>query len=453
MGWIVMSARELRRVEVLAQIDDGRLSVAAAAAILGLTRRQVFRLLKRYRDNGASGIRHQARGKVPNNQIHAARRDYLVCLIRDRYADFGPTLAAEMLYEHHGFEVSRETVRKWMTVEGLWLPRKQRRRFHQPRLRREHYGELIQIDGSEHRWFEDRGPSCTLLVFIDDATSSLMQLRFVTSESTFAYFEALELYLFKHGAPVAFYSDKHSVFRVAKTEAKSGHGMTQFGRALSELNIEILCANSSQAKGRVERANRTLQDRLVKELRLAGISDVDGANAFLEEFAARYNARFARHPARSGDVHRPLTLDAKRLGDVLCWRDQRYVGQQLAFSYDRKRIMLQQNEVTVGLVGKYVDTYAYADGRFEVRWQGHTLPHTVFDKDQRVTHAAITENKRLSAVLAYVKEIQDQNPPKVKSVGKQRSRYTPTGKKRGRRSFFDHKAPGISRMAGQGSDM
>lgn len=448
-----MSERELQRIEVLSKVTERKMTTVTAAGVLGLTRRQVQRLLKTFQTDGASGLRHKARGRRSNRQIGDGVRDLALELVRERYRDFGPTLAAEKLAEEHGVSVSRETLRKWMRDDGLWLSRAQRRRFHQPRLRREHYGELIQIDGSEHRWFEGRGPICTLLVFIDDATSSLMQLRFVPSESTFSYFEALELYLTRHGVPVAFYSDKHSVFRVVKAEARSGHGMTQFGRALSELNIEILCANSSQAKGRVERANRTLQDRLVKELRLAGLSDIEGANAFLEDFTPRYNARFARSPARSGDLHRPLTLTAKRLGDILCWRDQRYVGQQLAFSYERKRIMLEQNEISVDAVGKYVDTYAYADGRFEVRWRGHSLPYTVFDKDQRVTHAAITENKRLSAVLAYVKELQDQNPPKIKSVGKQRSRYTPTGRKPGRRSFFDQSRSDTSRTAGQGFEI
>ena len=164
--------------------------------------------------------------------------------------------------------VSRETLRHWMAAAGLWLSRKQRRQFHQPRTRRENRGELIQIDGSEHRWFEDRAGPCTLLVFIDDATGQLMQLRFVASESAFSYFDALRGYLEKHGRPVAFYSDRHSVFRNTRAEIKGGRGMTQFGRALAELNIEILCASSSQAKGRVERVNRTLQDRLVKEMRL-----------------------------------------------------------------------------------------------------------------------------------------------------------------------------------------
>ncbi|GLO72635.1 transposase [Phaeobacter inhibens] len=414
MGWVMMSERELNRVEVLAQVDDGRLSVDNAANLLDLTRRQVFRLLKRYRQDGASAIRHKARGKPPNNRIHNAKRDYALSLVKENYPDFGPTLAAEMLAEHHGFKVSRETLRKWMIKDGILLSRKQRRTFHQPRLRRECYGELIQIDGSDHRWFEDRALPCTLLVFIDDATSTLMELRFVKSESTFSYFEALESYLLQHGRPVAFYSDKHTVFRVSKTDAKNGAGMTQFGRALNELNIEILCANSSQAKGRVERANRTLQDRLVKELRLAGISDMEAGNTFLEGFKNRFNAKFAKAPAKPDNLHRVLNVEPDRLAEVLCWRENRYVGKQLTFSYDRKRIMLEENELSRALVGKYVDTYAFVDGRFEVRCKGQALPYRVFDMDQRVTHAAVTENKRLSAVLAHVKEMQEKAPPKPK---------------------------------------
>lgn len=439
MGWVMMSERELRRVEVLAQIDDDRLSVGAAANLLDVTERQIYRLLKSFRIDGASSIRHKARGRMPNNQIHAAKRDYVMTLIRENYADFGPTLAAEMLVERHQLNVSRETLRKWMTEDGLWLSRKQRRTFHQPRLRRECYGELIQIDGSDHRWFEDRALPCTLLVFIDDATSTLMQLRFVTSESTFSYFEALELYLQKHGRPVAFYSDKHAVFRVSKQAAKGGHGMTQFGRALNELNIEILCANSSQAKGRVERANRTLQDRLVKELRLAGISNMEDGNAYLKGFVARYNTKFAKAPAKPDNLHRALNIEPDGLREVFCFQDQRYVGKQLTFSYERKQIMLEQNDITRGLVGKYVDTFMYPDQRLEIKWKGLTLPYTVFNKDQRVTHAAITENKRLSAVLAYVKEIQDaEGAPKKKPAGKQRTHYKPTGRKSpGRKSFVD----------------
>lgn len=414
MGWVVMSERELNRVEVIAQVVRGKLSNASAGNLLDLSVRQISRLVTRYRNEGASGLRHRARGKRPNNQISDAKREYAQLVISEYYSDFGPTLAAEKLEEHHGLKVSRETVRKWMIEAGIWLNKAQRRTLHQPRHRREAYGELIQIDGSDHRWFEERGDPCTLLVFVDDATSKLMQLQFVPSESAFSYFSALEQYLGKHGRPVAFYSDKHSVFKVANTEAKGGAGMTQFGRALSELNIEILCANSSQAKGRVERANRTLQDRLVKELRLAGISDMETGNAFLEGFIERFNARFAKVPARPDNLHRALNVEPDRLADILCWREKRYVTQQLTVSYNRKMFILEPNDLSKKLPGKYVDTYLFADGGMQLRWQGMVLPHKVFDKEQRVTHAAITENKRLGEVLAFVKKEQEAAPPRVK---------------------------------------
>ena len=204
MGWVVMSERELARVEALSRVTDGSMTLASAAAVMGVSQRQAQRLLRRFRTEGAAAVRHRARGRPSNNRIRDGVRDCALTLVRESYADFGPTLAAEKLAERHGIEVSRETLRGWMTADGLWLPRAQRRRLHRPKLRRERLGELIQIDGSEHRWFEGEPsrrhrsepdgerPPCTLLVFIDGATSTLMQMRFVLSESTFAYFEALE---------------------------------------------------------------------------------------------------------------------------------------------------------------------------------------------------------------------------------------------------------------------
>jgi transposase len=431
-----MSERELQRIEVLSNVMEGRIRTVTAAHVLGLTPRQVQRLVKTFAFDGAAALCHKARGRHPNNRIADGTRDFAVSLIREHYTDFGPTLAAEKLASKHGLVVSRETLRKWMSEAGIWLSRQQRRTFHQPRLRREAYGELVQIDGSEHRWFEERGDPCTLLVFIDDATGRLQQLRFVKSESTFSYFEALELYLKAHGCPVAFYSDKHTVFRVAKAEARAGRGMTQFGRALAELNIEILCANSSQAKGRVERVNRTLQDRLVKELRLAGISDIAAANAFLPTFVVDFNERFAKVPARPDNLHHALNMAPDRLRDVLCKREQRHVGQQLSFSYERRQIMLEKNDISCGLSGRYVDIYEFADGRLEVRWKACSLPYRVFDKDQRVTHAAITENKRLGEVLSWIKERQDQLPsPKVRT-NSDKNGNTPRGRKPGKRTDF-----------------
>src|ERR1700687_4969243 len=344
MGWISMSERDLKRIEVLSDVRTGRRTVAAAAAVLAVSERQAYRLLARYECDGGSGLIHKARGRSSNRSKNEGIRKYAVELVRARYADFGPTLATEVLLEKHDLRVGRETLRRWMMADGLWLSRTQRRTFHQPRLRRESYGELIQIDGSDHRWFEQRGDPCTLLVFIDDATSKLMQLRFVPSESTDSYFEALDGYLTTHGCPTAFYSDKHTVFRVNRPDAKGGSGMTQFGRALAELNIEILCANSSQAKGRVERANRTLQDRLVKELRLAGICDMEAGDAFLPEVLGRDNERFAVRALKPENLHRSLNVKPSRLNDILCHREQRYVGEQLTLSYDRRQIILDRSE-------------------------------------------------------------------------------------------------------------
>ena len=407
MGLVTMSAKDLQRIEVLTEVLAGRRSVASAATVLAISDRHVNRLLVRYRDGGGGALIHRARGRSSNNQFESGVREYAVELIRQSYRDFGPTLATEALQGRHGITVGRETVRKWMVDAGLWLSRKQRRSFHQPRLRRESYGELVQIDGSDHRWFEDRAEPCTLLVFIDDATSRLMQLRFVPSESTEAYFQALRGYLESHGCPVAFYSDKHSVFRAVSQSTKGAPSMTQFGRALCELNIEILCANSSQAKGRVERANRTLQDRLVKELRLAGINDMAAGNAFLPGFVERFNERFSVPAARSEDLHHKLNVASSRLADILCHREQRYVTEQLTLSYDRKQIILERSEITEELAGKYVELYDFFDRPMEVRWKGLALPFRLFNKDQRVTHTAIVENKRLGHALAIVKAQQD----------------------------------------------
>jgi transposase len=308
MTVITMSRKELTRLRVLIDVADGRLSVADAAGLIGVGRRQVYRLLDAFRAGGPEGLISRKRGRSSNRALGAVFRETVLAIVRERYADFGPTLAAEKLSELHGLDLGVETLRQWMIGAGLWVRRKDRlKRIHQPRARRDCLGELVQIDGSEHWWFEDRGPQCTLLVYIDDATSRLMHLKFVETESTFDYFQATREYLEAHGKPVAFYSDKHGVFRVNNAGAVQGDGMTQFGRSLHALNIEILCANTPQAKGRVERANKTLQDRLVKELRLQGISTIAAGNQLLPGFLANYNARFGQEPHNPKNLHRPLS--------------------------------------------------------------------------------------------------------------------------------------------------
>jgi hypothetical protein len=401
-----MSDGELSRLEVLRDMDQRRLTTEAAAQLLGLERRQVLRLLKTYRSEGATGLISKRRGRPSNRRKPEELRDKALAIIRERYWDFGPTLAAEKLREGHGIALGRETLRLWMIAAGIWADRKQRRKHvHQPRHRRECVGELVQIDGCEHWWFEDRGPQCTLLVFIDDATSRLMQLQLVESESTFSYFHATRAYLEAWGKPVAFYSDKHGVFRVNHPGALGGDGMTQFGRALDALNIDIICANSSQAKGRVERAHKTLQDRLVKELRLAGAATLAAGNALLPAFTADYNARFGKPPANKKDLHRPLRA-GDDLEDAFAWKEERTLSQALTLQYDKVIFILEPSEQAKAAIGKRVTVVDYPNGRLAIRYKGVALAYRTFDKLRQVDQGAIADNKRLGSVLAMIRDEQ-----------------------------------------------
>jgi hypothetical protein len=418
----LMSDGELSRLEVVRDLDQQRLTTAAAGQLLGLERRQVFRLLKAYRIEGPSGLISKRRGRRSNRRRPDAMRRSVLAIIREWYWDFGPTLAAEKLREAHGITVGRETLRQWMIEDGLWRDRKQRqKRVHQPRPRRECVGELVQVDGSEHWWFEDRGPQCTLLVFVDDATSRLMHLQFVESESTFAYFHAARAYLEAWGKPVAFYSDKHGVFRVNHPGALGGDGMTQFGRALHALNIDIICANSSPAKGRVERANKTLQDRLVKELRLAGAANLADGNALLPGFIADYNARFGKPPANKKDLHRPLRA-GDDLDDAFAWKEERTLSQALTLQYDKVLFILTPSEQAKAAIGKRVTVVDYPDGRLAIRYKGIELAYRTFDKIQQVDQGAIVENKRLGAALAFIREQQLRREPGRRSTKAPRRR-------------------------------
>ncbi|WP_372782558.1 ISNCY family transposase, partial [Litorivivens sp.] len=264
-----------------------------------------------------------------------------------------------------------------------------------------------QIDGSDHLWFEDRGPRCTLLVYIDDATGRLMELRFCDTETTFDYFKSTHRYLERHGKPIAFYSDKHSVFRVNKQGATGGDNMTQFSRALHELNIDIICANSSQAKGRVERANKTLQDRLVKELRLQEIDTIEEANEFLPTFIEEFNKRFGKAPLNQTNMHRDLRED-ENLEDIFTWQESRTVSNSLTLQYDRVTYLLTPCDLTTDLRRKKVRVLDYPDGTIDIRYEGISLPFSTFDKVRHVDQGAIVSNKRLGAVLKFVSEEQSK---------------------------------------------
>jgi Homeodomain-like domain len=405
---VTVTMRELDRLKCIQAVVDGDLQPIRASERLGLTTRQVRRLVMRYRAEGPIGLVSRRRNQPSNNRLDAGVEEQVVRILRESYPDFGPTLAAEKLAARHHIMLCKETVRRVQIAAGLWIPRKLRPpKIQQPRLRRACVGELVQIDGCEHRWFEDRAPACTAIVYVDDATSRLMVVRFTGAESTFAYFEATREYIERYGKPLAFYSDKASIFRVNNTEATKGPGHTQFGRALYELNIDGICANTPAAKGRVERAHLTLQDRLVKELRLEGISSIEAANGLMPRFIAAYNARFAKAPRDKHDAHRVLRQD-ENLALIFSWRELRKVTQNLTLHYERKLYLLADTAENRRLIGKYIEVFQFPDGRIEIRVAGQALPYSVYEKLGEIDQGAIVEHKRLGHMLQVAQLVQSK---------------------------------------------
>src|SRR2546428_7762085 len=378
-GPLTLSMKELDRLQVLTRIAERRLTRRRAAGLLQIGERQVRRLYRAFVQDGAAGLVSRRRGRPSARRLPAATQERALALIRERYADFGPTFAHQKLTEEHALVLSVETLRGWMSAAGLWVPRAQRaRRSYPPRPRRACLGELIQLDGSEHAWFEDRGPVCTVLVYVDDATSRLMELSFAAVESTFDYSRATRRYLERHGKPMAFYSDRLSVFHVqARERAQTGSGLSQFGRALRALNIDLLCARSPEAKGRVERANGTLQDRLVKELRLRGLNDPAAAAPFLPVFIADYNRRFAKPPAVAHDAHRPLRPDDD-LSELFTLQATRRISRQLTVHYKRDMYVLEDNVATRRLRGATAVVSEAEDGTVTIRVNGRALPARLY---------------------------------------------------------------------------
>ncbi len=407
--FITMSNRELHRAEIIQKLIDKRLLELEASDQLGLSVRQVRRLKKAYKTDGAKGLISKKRNKPSNRKFPDAVKELALAYIRENYSDFKPTFACEKLSENHGLTVSHETLRKWMIEAEIWIPRSKRlTRAYQPRNRRECFGELIQIDGSPHDWFEGRAPKCTLLVYIDDATGKLMECQFVQSESTFTYFDSTRRYLDVHGKPVAFYSDKHSVFRINKKGALGGDGVTQFGRALNDLNIDIICANTPQAKGRVERVNRTLQDRLIKEMRLNNISNIAQGNEFLPGFIAVFNDKFSKKPVNLKNMHRTI-MEHENLNEIFSWQEERSLSKNLTLQYNKVLYMIEDTLDNRQLAKNKVTIFDYYDGTIKIKHNNKELPYRIFDKIQKVDQGEIVSNKRLGAVLNYIKNKQDEN--------------------------------------------
>jgi hypothetical protein len=380
-----MSQQELQRVEVIALRRSGQIDQAEAARRLGITGRQVRRLEAKVALRGAAGLRSARRGRPSNHRLAPTTVTAVARLIRAHYRDFGPTLAAEYLQERHGIALSKETVRQIMIAAKLWRPRRgAKAALYALRERRPRFGELIQIDGSTHAWFEDRGPRCCLLVFIDDATSRLTQLRFVPQECTLGYMQALHGHIRQHGLPMTLYSDRHGIFRVNRGDARDD-AVSQFGRALATLGIESICANSPQAKGRVERANGVLQDRLVKALRLAGIASIAAANTWLPGFIERHNARFAVLPFDAHDAHvAPHGTVDHRLRQILAKHYPRKLSPSLTCQFHSTLLQIQPPAAASRtLRGAAVTVIEHFDQSCEVLWRTVSLPHSTVPKPRR----------------------------------------------------------------------
>lgn len=342
----MFTVKEINRLKILQDVIDRNLRPGQAAEMLGITPRHCSRLLKRYRQSGPLGMNNQSRGRTGNRLLPASLTQLALNIIRERYADFGPTLAREKLEEVHGLILGKETIRHLMIKAGLWIPRR------------------------------------------------------------------------------ILYSDKASVFRVNNKHATTGPGETQFARAMRCLNITPLCAETSQAKGRVERAHLTLQDRLVKELRLKGISTIDAANAFAEEYMTDYNRRFAKAPRHDFNAHRSLAL-TDDLDAEFTWREPRRVSKNLTVQYDKVLYLIEDSEYSRRAIGKYIDVWHYPDGHKELRLNDVLLPYSTYDRLSEVDPVAIVDNKRLGHVLDVARQVQrkrDNNRSQSVPAGDEPSR-------------------------------
>jgi Trp operon repressor len=379
-GYIIMSNKELDRLEVLQKVLEKRLKQRDAASQLNLSIRQIKRLSKKLRDKGAQGIVSLKRGKPSNRKTSKQLKDSILDLISSKYSDFGPTLAHEKLREIHNFTISISTVRTIMVENGIWTPKKiKKRRVFQHRERRPCYGELIQVDGSDHAWFEDRGVRCTLLVFIDDATNEVY-LRFARSENTWDYMEAFDGYLKANGRPLALYTDKHGVFRVNHKNSHAKNSLTQFGRAAKDLEIAIICANTPQAKGRVERVNKTLQDRLVKELRLRNISTIEEANLYLPLFMKDFNRRFSKPAKSSINAHRGI--DGYDLTRIFTLKETRHLSKNLTLQYKNTIYQVKTSRPSYALRKASVTVLEYRSGKIEIEYKEQKLNFSAYHEQE-----------------------------------------------------------------------
>lgn len=392
---ITLSDKEIYRQQILCELHERRVSRRQAAESLGISLRQLDRIKRSYVKEGLAGLAHKNRGRRSNQAMPKKQEEEIISLVKTHYPDFKPTLASEKLFERHRIKVSREKLRQLMISEGLWASKKQKKeKVYSRRTRRARWGELLQGDASPHDWFEGRGPKCNLVSFIDDATGQVTAL-FAPSETTASYFQLLYAYIQEHGRPQALYVDKNSIFKTS--HKKTGEaGPTQFGRALRDLDIGLICAHSPQAKGRIERSYKTFQDRVVKEMRLAEVNTIEEANEFLSWYLPLYNGRFSKAPSSEENAHRsvPQHID---LYKVLTRQESRKLSKSLDFSY--KGQLYQVIDITTPrrLSGQRITVYESMDGNMWVEHEGTYLKIDLYKEFE--SEAPVMDRKQLDAWL------------------------------------------------------
>lgn len=391
-----MSSQEMDALDVINRIKRQELTQVKGAEILEISTRHLRRLITKFNEHGKYGLVSKRRGKPSNRAYAKDLQDSVVNIIKEKYPDFGPTLASEKLEERDNIKIHKSTVRRWMIAGGVFSGRHRRTTaVHQSRERRECFGELVQIDGSPHDWFEGRADKCCLIEFVDDATSQLVYARFEESETTQAYFRATKDYINIYGRPGSFYSDRDSIFRVNhKTTTKPA--VTQFQRAMKELDIDLICALSAQAKGRVERKHKVGQDRLIKEMRLRGINNINDANKFLPEYIAKYDIKFAKEPKSNIDVHRKNNLSAERLDYILSVRKNAKVSKNLEFNFNNLIYQIKTNTKGYRLRQSSVTIAINTDDITTVWFKNQKIDYTIIDKNLKTI---ISDNKNINKII------------------------------------------------------
>jgi transposase len=343
---IRMSQKEMKRLHVIHKVREGLLRQKQAAEIISLSERQIRRIVRRIREEGERGIQHRSRGKGSNRRLPRELVERVRRLYQERYQGFGPTLMAEKLHELEGIAVSKETIRRWLIASGHWQRERKGRTHRQWRERKSHYGEMLQLDGSHHDWFAGRRPKCVLMAYIDDATNRVYG-RFYEYEGTIPAMDSFRRYILKHGIPLSIYMDKHTTYKSTaepslEEEINGKTPLSEFGRALTELAVQIIHAHSPQAKGRIERLFKTLQDRLVKEMTIRGIQTIAEANRCLDTYLSVHNKRFAVKAKDSSDLHRDIP-PGLNLDKILCIRTKRTLRNDLTIAHNNRLYQIEQH--------------------------------------------------------------------------------------------------------------